>query len=153
MTWRQSCFTASKTLYIFHDRLGGQPRGRSAAQAEQPGEEAADGCQDCGLCHPGQESHILHLDAPAELRQGWRAWTLGEPFASHEVRVANVSHSIPIQQMEPERLAHGLRLAQDLGRLISGSQGVQTLYTMKYQDCIRRAMQVQASFPKVSWFF
>ncbi|CAE7844130.1 unnamed protein product [Symbiodinium necroappetens] len=130
--FRQSCFTASKTLYIFHDRLGGQPRGRSAAQAEQPGEEAADGCQDCGLCHPGQESHILHLDAPAELRQGWRAWTLGEPFASHEVRVANVSHSIPIQQMEPERLAHGLRLAQDLGRLISGSQGVQTLYTMKH---------------------
>eukprot|EP00439_Symbiodinium_sp_Y106_P004951 s6677_g1.t1 len=128
--FRQSCFTASKTLYIFHDRLGDQSRGRSATQAEQS-PEAADGCQDCGLCQPGQESHILHLDVP-ELRQGWRAWTLGEPFASHEVRVANVSHNIPIQQMEPERLVHGLRLAQDLGRLMSGSHGAQTLYTMKH---------------------
>ncbi|CAE7455365.1 unnamed protein product [Symbiodinium natans] len=133
--FRQSCFTGSKTLYICDDRLGRPP------SPEEHSAEAVEHCQSCHFCGP--ESHLLYLDDST--RQGWRAWRLGplgplgplgEPFASHDARVADVSHITPIENMEPERLAQGLEMAQELGRAFfaargPGSPGVQTDQTVQ----------------------
>ena len=113
----------------------------------------ADPCQSCQFCRSAH-SYVLYLDASGAIKQGladdggWRAWTVGEPFASHDVQnlfrqvqeghyeivVADASQRTSLAHMQPERLAQGLSLAQEIGRGIAerGVLGLQTSYTIKH---------------------
>ena len=153
--FRQSCFTRSRTLYICDDRLDDRAVTSASddALAVAPDAEC---CETCQPCH-AELSHLLYLDASGTLRQGqpmdgcWRAWTVGEPFASHNGQdiysqlqescidfiVADSSYTTSIAQIEPERLAQGLALAQELGRATArgGVAGLHTLCTIKHLSC------------------